>query len=84
MWRNSQETSNSAIAGFEVIDPGDPFAPRTAGRATPHALDCQGFWPIHAVDRHVMQGHGEQPAIIYDSPLAGQQGTLTYRAENAQ
>ena len=39
---------------------------------------CNTCW--NAVDRHVMQGRGEQPAIIYVSPLAGQKGTLTYRA----
>jgi hypothetical protein len=30
---------------------------------------CNTCW--NAVDRHIMQGRGEQPAIIYDSPLAG-------------
>ena len=37
---------------------------------------CNTCW--NAVDRHVMKGRGEQPAIIYDSPLAGQKRTLTY------
>jgi propionyl-CoA synthetase len=37
---------------------------------------CNTCW--NAVDRHVRQGRGEQPAIIYDSPLAGQKRTLTY------
>jgi propionyl-CoA synthetase len=31
---------------------------------------CNTCW--NAVDRHVMQGRGEQAAIIYDSPLAGE------------
>src|SRR6476661_459845 len=39
---------------------------------------CNTCW--NAVDRHVMQGRGEQPAIIYDSPLASQKCTLTYHA----
>jgi propionyl-CoA synthetase len=39
---------------------------------------CNTCW--NAVDRHVMQGRGEQPAIIYDSPLANQKRTLSYRA----
>jgi AMP-binding enzyme/Acetyl-coenzyme A synthetase N-terminus len=39
---------------------------------------CNTCW--NAVDRHVMQGRGEQPAIIYDSPLAGQKRMLTYHA----
>jgi propionyl-CoA synthetase len=37
---------------------------------------CNTCW--NAVDRHVMSGRGEQPAIIYDSPLAGQKRTLSY------
>jgi propionyl-CoA synthetase len=37
---------------------------------------CNTCW--NAVDRHVMNGRGEQLALIYDSPLAGQQRTLTY------
>ena len=37
---------------------------------------CNTCW--NAVDRHVMAGRGEQAAIIYDSPLAGQKRTLTY------
>src|SRR4249920_3607043 len=37
---------------------------------------CNTCW--NAVDRHVMKGRGEQVAIIYDSPLAGQKRTLTY------
>jgi len=39
---------------------------------------CNTCW--NAVDRHVSQGRSEQPAIIYDSPLAEQKHTLTYRA----
>src|SRR5215468_3826164 len=37
---------------------------------------CNTCW--NAVDRHVMKGRGEQPAIIYDSPLTDQKRTLTY------
>ena len=37
---------------------------------------CNTCW--NAVDRHVMQGRGEQLALIYDSPLAGQKRTITY------
>jgi propionyl-CoA synthetase len=33
---------------------------------------------FNAVDRHVNAGRGEQVAIIYDSPLAGQKRTVTY------
>jgi propionyl-CoA synthetase len=37
---------------------------------------CNTCW--NAVDRHVMQGRGEQAAILYDSPLASEQRTITY------
>ena len=37
---------------------------------------CNTCW--NAVDRHVMSGRGEQEAIIYDSPLAGEKRTLSY------
>jgi propionyl-CoA synthetase len=37
---------------------------------------CNTCW--NAVDRHVMSGRGEQAALIYDSPLAGQRQTISY------
>jgi len=37
---------------------------------------CNTCW--NAVDRHVLSGRGEQAAIIYDSPLAGQKRTISY------
>jgi propionyl-CoA synthetase len=33
----------------------------------------------NALDRHVDGGRGEQPALIYDSPVTGTQRTYTYR-----
>jgi propionyl-CoA synthetase len=33
---------------------------------------------FNAVDRHVDAGRGDQPAIIYDSPLAGVKRVITY------
>ena len=33
----------------------------------------------NALDRHVDAGRGDQPALIYDSPVAGTQRTYTYR-----
>src|SRR4249920_1305477 len=38
---------------------------------------CNTCW--NAVDRHVLAGRGEQAAIIYDSPLAGEKRAITYR-----
>jgi len=34
----------------------------------------------NALDRHVERGRADQPALIYDSPLAGAKATFTYRA----
>jgi propionyl-CoA synthetase len=33
----------------------------------------------NAVDRHVERGRGEQPALIWDSPVSGLKAILTYR-----
>jgi len=32
----------------------------------------------NAVDRHVANGHGDQPALIYDSPVTGAKSALTF------
>ncbi len=32
----------------------------------------------NALDRHVAAGRGDQPALIYDSPITGRQKTFTY------
>jgi propionyl-CoA synthetase len=37
---------------------------------------CNTCW--NAVDRHVLSGRAEQPAIIYDSPLAETKRVITY------
>ena len=34
---------------------------------------------FNAVDRHVRDGRGSQPALIYDSPVTGSQRVLTYQ-----
>jgi propionyl-CoA synthetase len=33
----------------------------------------------NAIDRHVAAGRGEQPAIVYDSPVAGLKRAISYR-----
>ncbi|WP_456298905.1 propionyl-CoA synthetase [Marinicella sediminis] len=33
---------------------------------------------FNALDRHVLAGHGERTALIYDSPVTGQQNSFTY------
>ena len=34
---------------------------------------------FNAVDRHVRDGRGDRPALIYDSPVTGSQRVLTYQ-----
>jgi propionyl-CoA synthetase len=34
---------------------------------------------FNALDRHVEDGRGDQPALIYDSPVTGVKATFTYR-----
>jgi propionyl-CoA synthetase len=55
----------------QVFDPDAGVYGRWFGGAV-----CNTCW--NAVDRHVMSGRGEQVAIIYDSPLAGEKRTLSY------
>jgi len=33
---------------------------------------------FNAIDRHVVRGRADQPAIVYDSPVTGSQRTITY------
>ena len=37
---------------------------------------CNTCW--NAVDRHVLAGRADQPAIIYDSPVTGTRQTISY------
>lgn len=49
-------------------------------------LDANGLWYVdgvlnvchNAVDRHVTAGRGNQPAVVWESPLSGQSTTITY------
>jgi propionyl-CoA synthetase len=55
----------------QIFDPaGGPYGRWFAGAV------CNTCW--NALDRHVRGGRGSQPAIIYDSPLAGSKRILTY------
>lgn len=38
----------------------------------------------NTVDRHVESGRGEQPAIIYDSPVTGTKQIITFRELHEQ
>jgi propionyl-CoA synthetase len=68
----------------EVARDIDWYTPAT--RVFDPAAGVYGRWFIgatcntchNAVDRHVAAGRGNQPALIYDSPLAGVKRTFTY------
>lgn len=46
--------------------------------------DAQVNTCYNAVDRHVVAGHGDRIAIIYDSPITGKKSKVTYRDLQAQ
>src|ERR1700755_859277 len=71
-WREAARDIDWIEAPKQVFDPNAGIYGRwfTGGV-------CNTCW--NAVDRHVLNGRGEQAAIIYDSPLAGQKRTLSYQ-----
>src|SRR4029079_5009702 len=63
----------------------DWFEPWEAVLASRDGLDrwfvgasCNTAW--NCLDRHVAAGHGERPALIYDSPVTGTKRRYNYRA----
>jgi propionyl-CoA synthetase len=78
-WRRDPEGFWAEAAGaIDWIEPPKQVFDPSAGVYGRWFTDgvCNTCW--NAVDRHVMAGRGEQAAIIYDSPLAGEQRTLSY------
>src|SRR5437762_7347509 len=76
--RDPQAFWSEAAADIDWIEwPKQVFDPKAGvyGRWFTGVV-CNTCW--NAVDRHVLKGRGEQAAIIYDSPLAGQKRTITY------
>ena len=70
-WGEAAQAIDWIEPAKQVFDP----AAGVYGRWFPGGV-CNTCW--NAVDRHVMSGRGDQAAIIYDSPLAGQKRTLSY------
>ncbi len=70
-WAEAAQAMDWIEPPHKVFDP----AAGVYGRWFPGGV-CNTCW--NAVDRHVMQGRGEQAAIRYDSPLASEQRTITY------
>jgi len=54
-------------------------ASRTYGETTRWFPGGELNTSFNALDRHVLAGRGEQPAVIYDSAMTGTKAQLTYR-----
>ena len=70
-WAEAAQAVDWIEPAKKIFDPGaGPYGHWFVGGV------CNTCW--NAVDRHVLGGRGEQLALIYDSPLAGQKRTFTY------
>ncbi|MGI9318228.1 MAG: acetyl-coenzyme A synthetase N-terminal domain-containing protein, partial [bacterium] len=70
-WANAAEQIHWYRKWDKVLDDSDaPFYRWFTGGQTNVCYN--------AVDRHVEQGHGDQFAIIHDSPITGTQQKITY------
>ncbi|MDP2559890.1 propionyl-CoA synthetase [Psychrobium sp. 1_MG-2023] len=70
-WRNAAEAISWDRQADTILDDADkPFYRWFAGA---ELNTC-----FNAVDRHVIDGYGEQDAIIYDSPVTGTKQKITY------
>ena len=70
-WLKAAEAIDWTVAPARAFDPDAGVY----GRWFP---DAEGNTCFNAVDRHVERGRGEQPAIIYDSPVTHSNRTITY------
>src|SRR5882757_5859592 len=78
-WRHDPEGFWAEAAGaIDWIEPPKQVFDPSAGVYGRWFTDgvCNTCW--NAVDRHVMRGRGPQPAIVYDSPLAGTKRIIAY------
>ncbi len=70
-WREAAKAIDWIRPPDRIFDPGAGLY----GRWFPDAT-CNTCY--NAVDRHADGGRGEQPAVIYDSPVTGTKATITY------
>ena len=71
-WRDAAEAIDWDLPPAEVLD--ESAAPIYRWFPDARLNTC-----YNALDRHVEAGRGEQPALIYDSPVTGTDRTYTYR-----
>jgi propionyl-CoA synthetase len=70
-WAEAADALNWSARGPSLFDPNDGVFGRWFPGWKINACDA-------AVDRHVRDGKGAHPALIYDSPVAGKKRTITY------
>jgi len=70
-WRAAAEGIEWVTAPTTVLDDSNPPLYRWFPGATLNTC-------FNALDRHVRDGRGEQPALIHDSPVSGAKETITY------
>ena len=70
-WREAAQAIDWDVAPSRILD--NSKAPLYRWFPDARLNTC-----VNAVDRHVRDGRGDQPAIIYDSPLTETQQTITY------
>lgn len=71
-WARAAEAVTWSRAPQQILDQDDPPFYRWFPDAELNTC-------ANALDRHVADGRGEQPALIYDSPVTGTKRTYTYR-----
>jgi propionyl-CoA synthetase len=76
--RDPQGFWAAAAEDIEWYEPATKVFDATAGVYGHWFVGASCNTCFNAVDRHVAGGRGQQPAIIYDSPLAGAKSTLSY------
>lgn len=78
-WQNNPEAFwAEAAKAVDWFAPADRVFDATQGAYGRWFVGAQCNAAYNCLDRHVAAGRGEQPAIIYDSPVTGSKRTLTY------
>ncbi|MEU7577265.1 propionyl-CoA synthetase [Streptomyces sp. NPDC041068] len=71
-WGRAAEAVEWSVRPRTILDTDAPARPRWF--ADGELNTCH-----NALDRHVLAGHGDRPALIHDSPVTGSVRTFTYR-----
>jgi propionyl-CoA synthetase len=78
-WKSDPETFwRTAAAAIDWIKPATRVFDKSAGIYGRWFVGAECNTCHNAVDRHIVQGRGDQPALIYDSPITGSKARYTY------